>query len=145
MLLIKNRGFKKIYVYGGSGIFDAIASTASRLWEPAKQAVVQTFKKSATQAATQVGKKLGEKAVQKGKQAISKAVQKVTSKNPNKELTQKSLDILNKHLKTELAPKSRDILTKYSAPKEGEFNLNTLIDGGVVRIEDYIRRPHLKY
>ena len=31
MLQIKNRGFKKIYMYGGSGLFTPIANLASRL------------------------------------------------------------------------------------------------------------------
>ena len=32
MLLLKNRGFKRQYVYGGSGLFDSIASFIARLF-----------------------------------------------------------------------------------------------------------------
>ena len=120
MLRIKNRGYKKIYIYGGSGIFTPIANLASRLLskEAAKRLATQAIQK----AATEVGKK---------------AVTKLTSKSRN---------ILNKHLKpstasapTRLTPKSQDILNKYVAPNE-EFNLNALIDGSAIRIEDYVRR-----
>lgn len=116
MLQIKNKGFRKIYVYGGSGIFTPIANLASRIL--GKEAVKRAATQAVQKAATEVGKKMGEKAVTK--------------------LTSKSRDILNKHMGN-LTSKSRDILTKYSTPKE-EFNLNALIDGGVVRIEDYVKR-----
>ena len=32
MLILKNRGFKKQYVYGGSGLSDSIASFIARLF-----------------------------------------------------------------------------------------------------------------
>ena len=119
MLRINNRGFKKTYVYGGSGIFTPIANLASRLIS--KEAV----KRAATQAVQSAAAHVGRKSVDIGKQALGK-------------LTSKSRDILNKHVGN-LTPKSKNILTKYSVPKE-EFNLNALIDGGVVRIEDYVKR-----
>ena len=124
MLLINNRGFKKIYVYGGSGIFDTVARVATRLFtsDATKRIATQVAQKAAAEA----GKKLAEKAF--------------ASKKPT--LTPKSLEVLNKHLtpSTErLAPKSQDILKKYTNLKE-ELNLNALIDGsGVIRIEDYVR------
>ena len=121
MLRINNRGFKRSYVYGGSGIFDSIAKTISSVLgkEAVKRAATQFVQKAATEA----GKKLGEK-----------AVQKVSS------LTSKSRDILNKHLKSPsgLTSKSIDILRKYTSPQEykEDFNLNALIDGSAIRIED---------
>jgi hypothetical protein len=124
MLRINNRGFKKIYVYGGSGIFDTVARAATRLFtsDAAKRIATQVAQKAAVEA----GKKLAEKIV---------APKKTT-------LTPKSLAVLNKHLtpSTErLAPIPRDILKKYTTLKE-ELNLNALIDGsGVIRIEDYVR------
>ena len=43
-----------------------------------------------------------------------------------------------------LTSKSQDILRKYTAPppppSEENFNLNALIDGSAIRIEDYIKR-----
>ena len=125
MLRINNRGFKRSYVYGGSGIFHSIAKTISSVLgkEAVKRAATQVVQKTATEA----GKKLGEK-----------AVQKVSS------LTSKSRDILNKHLKSPsgLTSTSMDILRKYTSPQEykEDFNLNALIDGSAIRIEDYIKR-----
>ena len=124
MLRINNRGFKKIYVYGGSGIFDTVARVATSLFtsDAAKRIATQVAQKAAAEA----GKKLAEKVF--------------ASKKPT--LTPKSLEVLNKHLtpSTErLAPKSQDIFKKYTNLKE-ELNLNALIDGsGVIRIEDYVR------
>lgn len=119
MLQIKNRGFKKIYMYGGSGLFTPIANLASRLISK------EAFKRAATQVVQNAAAQVGKKSVDLGKQALTK-------------LTSKSRDILNKHVGN-LTSKSKNILTKYSTPKE-EFNLNALIDGGVVRIEDYVKR-----
>ena len=124
MLLINNRGFKKIYVYGGSGIFDTVARAATRLFtsDATKRIATQIAQKAATEA----GKKLAQKVFAR--------------KKPT--LTPKSLEVLNKHLtpSTErLAPKSQDILKKYTT-LNGELNPNALIDGsGVIRIEDYVR------
>ena len=124
MLRINNRGFKKIYVYGGSGIFDTVARAATRLFtsDATKRIATQIAQKAAAEA----GKKLTEKVF--------------ASKKPT--LTPKSLEVLNKHLTSSterLAPKSQDILKKYTT-LNGELNLNALIDGsGVIRIEDYVR------
>ena len=128
MLRINNRGFKKIYVYGGSGIFDTVARAATRLFT--SDATKRIATRLAQKAAAEAGKKLAQKTVEKV----------FASKKPT--LTPKSLEVLNKHLtpSTErLAPKSQDILKKYTNLKE-ELNLNALIDGsGVIRIEDYVR------
>ena len=61
MLLIRNRGFNRSYVQGGSGIFDSITNAFASLLgrETIKQAATQLVQKGATE----VGKKLGEKAV----------------------------------------------------------------------------------
>ena len=151
MLRISNRGFKRSYVYGGSGIFDSIARTVSSVLgkEVVKRAATQAVQKAATEA----GKKLGEKGVQKVSALISPR------------LTSKSEDILMKHIKlpfadsfagpldrehssseptSGLTSKSQNILRKYTAPppppSEENFNLNALIDGSAIRIEDYIKR-----
>ena len=156
MLRISNRGFKRSYVYGGSGIFDSIARTVSSVLgkEVVKRAATQAVQKAATEA----GKKLGEKGVQKVSSLISPR------------LTSKSEDILMKHIKLPSGPldpersfagpldrehssseptsgltsKSQNILRKYTAPppppSEENFNLNALIDGSAIRIEDYIKR-----
>jgi len=109
MLTIKNRGFKRYYVYGGSGIFASIANAASRIL--GKEAVKRAATQAIQRAATETGKKIGEK-----------AVQKVTSISRQRGLT----------------PKSKDILNKYTAPKE-DYNLNSLISGSAISIQDYVK------
>ena len=127
MLRINNRGFKRSYVYGGSGIFDSIAKAAVSLLP-----VVQ-------KGALQVGKKLGEKGVQK----VSSLVSKFRDKPSDREHSSAGpLD--PERSSAVLTSKSQDILRKYIAPPppslEENFNLNALIDGSAIRIEDYIKR-----
>ena len=73
MLKIPNKGFKRIYVYGGSGILDSIASVFSK--GIVKRAASEAAKR-ATQlvekAATETGKKLGEKSGTKDHVEISR-------------------------------------------------------------------------
>ena len=135
MLRINNRGFKRSYVYGGTGIFDSIAKAAVSLLP-----VVQ-------KGALQVGKKLGEKGVQKVSSLVSKSPSK---SEETKLITFRSgpKDPERSSSKSEdpprLTSKSQDILRKYTAPppppSEQNFNLNALIDGSAIRIEDYIKR-----
>ena len=80
MLLIRNRGFNRSYVHGGSGIFSSIANAVGSLFgkEAIKQAATQVTKKVVTEA---------------GKKLAKKGVQKISS------LTSKSKEILNKRFK----------------------------------------------
>ena len=129
MLLIKNRGFNKSYVYGGSGIFDSISNAVASLLGR------EAIKRAATQAAQKVAMEAGKKLAEKG-------VQKISS------LTSKSKEILNKRFKSPLTSQSQDILQKYTTPPtpptplEEEFNLDNLIMGSAIRIQDYIK--HVK-
>ena len=117
MLQISNRGFKRSYVYGGASIFSSMANIASRLIPAGKEAAKRAAMQLGKKAATEAGKKLGEKAVQK--------VSSLTSKSPST-LTSRSQDIIKKHTTP--------------SPSAEEFNLNNLIMGSAVRIEDYIKR-----
>ena len=130
MLRINNRGFKRSYVYGGSGIFDSIVRTVSSVLgrEVVKRAATQAVQKAATEA----GKKLGEKGVQK----VSSLISRSRDKPPGPS----DLD----YSSAVLISKSEDILRKYTAPPPPRpmaenFNLNALIDGSAIRIEDYIK------
>ena len=118
MLLIKNRGFNRSYVYGGSGIFDSISNAFAGLLgrETIKQAATQAAKKMATEA----GKKIAEKGVSA--------------------LTSKSKEILKKRFKSPLTSQSRDVLNKITTPVEEEFNLDNLIAGSAIGIRDYVKR-----
>ena len=141
MLRINNRGFKRSYVYGGTGIFDSIAKAAVSLLP-----VVQ-------KGALQVGKKLGEKGVQKVSSLVSKSRDKpskseetklITFRSGPKDPERSSCRPSNPEDPPRLTSKSQDILRKYTAPppppSEQNFNLNALIDGSAIRIEDYIKR-----
>ena len=52
MLLIRNRGFNRSYVHGGSGIFDSIPNAVASLLGR------ETIKQAATQAAKKLLQKL---------------------------------------------------------------------------------------
>ena len=152
MLRINNRGFKRSYVYGGTGIFDSIAKAAVSLLP-----VVQ-------KGALQVGKKLGEKGVQKVSSLVSKSRDKPSKSEETKLITFRSGPkdpersfagpLYPERSFARLTSKSQDILRKYTGPLDPEhrsaapppppseqnFNLNALIDGSAIRIEDYIKR-----
>ena len=124
MLRINNRGFKRSYVYGGAGIFDSIAKAAVNLVQ---------------KGALQVGKTLGEKGVQK--------VSSLVSRSRDKPLNSEDIDVStfppDPERPSVLTSKSQDILRRYTAPPPppgDNFNLNALIDGSAIRIEDYIKR-----
>ena len=96
MLRINNRGFKRSYVYGGTGIFDSIAKAAVSLVE---------------KGALQAGKTLGEKGVQKVSSLVSKFRDKPSKSEVNDVSTFPSGPSV-------LTSKSQDILRKYTAPSE---------------------------
>ena len=154
MLRINNRGFKRSYVCGGTGIFDSIAKVVVSLLPVGKEVVQK--------GALQVGKKLGEKGVQKVSSLISKSRDK-PSKSEDNHISTKIITLpsgpsdpehssagpTSKSEDAKFPPtltctsKSQDILRKYTAPpppSEEDFNLNALIDGSAIRIEDYIKR-----
>ena len=124
MLRINNRGFKRSYVYGGSGIFDSIANAVVSLLPVGKEA--------AKRVATEAGKQLGEKGVQKVSSLISRSRDKPPGPSDPE------------HSSAVLTSKSEDILRKYTAPPpppmEDNFNWNALIAGSAIRIEDYFKR-----
>ena len=142
MLRINNRGFKRSYVYGGTGIFDSIAKTVSSVL--GKQAVKQAATQVAQKAASVAGKKLGEKGVEKVSSLISK------SRDKPLRLTSKSQEILRKYTspleseRSSAGPLNSEPSSKALSPPppldDDNFNLNNLIAGSAIRIEDYIKR-----
>ena len=91
-MIVAKRGFKKRYAYGGSGIFDTIASLLTRIF---------TSGAAGKNVATDVGKKL-----------VTKA----------------------------LTPKSKKILQKYTTTKPVTQNINTLIDGSAIAVQELVRK-----
>lgn len=113
MILIKNRGFKKTYAYGGSGIFDTLAKFLSRLLAS------EGAKKIAT-TALDVGKSA---AADAGKKAVSNIGKKIMKKwNKPVDVSEKANSILNKYL--------------------DQPNINSIIDGsgGAIRIQELVRK-----
>ena len=98
MLRINNRGFKRSYVYGGTGIFDSIAKAAVSLLP-----VVQ-------KGALQVGKKLGEKGVQKVSSLVSKSRDKPSKSEETKLITFRSGPKDPERSFARLTSKSQDII-----------------------------------
>ena len=118
MYVMKNHGFKRKYVYGGSGLFDSLA----RLF-------TSGVAKQLTSTAIDVGKEVGKKtAIDVG----TKLVKKV--------LTQKAPGAV--------ATKVQNILNKYVpqvAQTPVRQNINSLIDGSgnnAIAIQDLVRKLH---
>ena len=129
MYVMKNHGFKRKYVYGGSGLFDSLA----RLF-------TSGVAKQLTSIAVDVGKEVGKKtAIDVG----TKLVKKV--------LTQKALQKAPGHsvpLAPAVATKVQNILNKY-VPQVAQTpvrqNINSLIDGSgnnAIAIQDLVRKLH---
>ena len=110
-MIVTKHGFKKRYAYGGSGIFDTIASllTSSAVKQIASSAldVGKSVAKEGEKKALDVGKNV---AVDVGKKLVAKA----------------------------LTPKSKKILQKYTKPTTQ--NINSLIDGSAVEIQDLVKK-----
>ena len=132
MYVMKNHGFKRKYVYGGSGLFDSLA----RLF-------TSGVAKQLTSTAIDVGKEVGKKT------AID-----VGTKLMKKVLTQKALQKAPGHsvpLAPAVATKVQNILNKY-VPQVAQItqvpvrqNINSLIDGSgnnAIAIQDIVRKLH---
>ena len=83
MFILKNRGFKRQYVYGGAGIFDSIANFF-------------------TSAAKQIASTVGKKAVEVGAQRLAAAAvtKMFTPKSPPDVVAKKAQSILSKYINT---------------------------------------------
>ena len=120
MFIMKNHGFKRKYVYGGSGIFSSLASFLGNLFTSGAA-------KQLTSTAIDVGKEVGKRtAVDIGTRLVKKVL---TPKAPQR-----------------VATKVQNILNKYVVPQAPiRQNINSLIDGSgnnAVAIQDLVRRLH---
>ena len=144
MIIVKNRGYKRRYVYGGSGIFDSIAGFFSKLFsKAASNAVVRQAASTVLDAGKSVAKEVGKKAIETGKEAAVSAGKKLIETGVNKLLTPKSSEIINKYSDAaEVSKKAQEVVNKYI--NEGANNLNKLIDGSgnqrAIAIQDLARR-----
>ena len=124
MYVMKNHGFKRKYVYGGSGLFDSLA----RLFTIG-------VAKQLTSTAIDVGKEVGKKtAIDVGTKLVKKALQKAPGHSVP--------------LAPAVATKVQNILNKY-VPQVAQTpvrqNINSLIDGSgnnAIAIQDLVRKLH---
>ena len=130
MFIMKNHGFKRKYVYGGSGIFSSLASFLGNLFTSGAA-------KQLTSTAIDVGKEVGKRtAVDVGTRLVKKAltpkVQKGIQRAPGEV----------QRLAPAVVAKVQNILNKYVPVRQ---NINSLIDGSgnnAVAIQDLVRRLH---
>ena len=123
MFIMKNHGFKRKYVYGGSGIFSSLASFLGNLFTSGAA-------KQLTSTAIDVGKEVGKRtAVDIGTRLVKKVLTPKVQKAPQR-----------------VATKVQNILNKYVVPQAPiRQNINSLIDGSgnnAVAIQDLVRRLH---
>ena len=123
MFIMKNHGFKRKYVYGGSGIFSSLASFLGNLF-------TSGVAKQLTSTAIDVGKEVGKRtAVDVGTRLVKRVLTPKVQKAPQR-----------------VATKVQDILNKYVEPQAPvRQNINSLIDGSgnnAVAIQDLVRRLH---
>ena len=123
MFIMKNRGFKRKYVYGGSGIFSSLASFLGNLFTSGAA-------KQLTSTAIDVGKEVGKRAaVDVGTRLVKKVLTPKVRK-------------ASQRVVPDVATKVQNILNKYVPIRQ---NINSLIDGSgnnAVAIQDLVRRLH---
>ena len=118
-MIITKHGFKKRYAYGGSGIFDTIASLLTRIF---MSSAAKQIASSALDVGKSVAKEEAKKALDVGKSA--------------------AVDVGKKLVAKALTPKSKKILQKYTQPatQSTTQDINTLIDGSAVEIQDLVKK-----
>ena len=116
-MIVAKRGFKRGYSYGGSGIFDTIASLLTRIF-------TSGVAKQITSSAMDVGKNIAKEGAKKALE-----VGKNTATDIGKKLVTKAL-----------TPKSKKILQKYTASKPATQDINSLIDGSAIAVQDLVRK-----
>ena len=114
-MIVTKRGFKKRYVYGGSGIFDTITNLLARIFT---SSAAKQIASSALDVGKRVAKEGAKKALDVGKSAVVDMGKKLVTKALN--------------------PKSKKILQKYTEPTTQD--INTLIDGSAVEIQDMVKK-----
>ena len=135
MYVMKNHGFKRKYVYGGSGLFDSLA----RLF-------TSGVAKQLTSTAIDVGKEVGKKtAIDVGTKLVKKVIAPKVQKAPG-EVVQRLTPSVVQRLTPAITTKVQNILNKYVVPQVPvRQNINSLIDGSgnnAIAIQDLVRKLH---
>ena len=117
MIINTKHGFKKRYAYGGSGIFDTIANLLTRIFT---SGVAKQIASSAMDVGKSVAIEGAKKALEAGKNVAT--------------------DVGSKLVKKALTPKSKKILQKYTTAKPATQDINTLIDGSAIAVQELVRK-----
>ena len=116
-MIVAERGFKRGYSYGGSGIFDTIANLLTRIFT---SGVAKQIASSAMDVGKSVAKEGAKKALETGKSVATDVGKKLVTKA--------------------LTPKSKKILQKYTTTKPVTQDINALIDGSAIAVQDLVRK-----
>ena len=139
MYVMKNHGFKRKYVYGGSGLFDSLARLfTSGVAKQLASTAIDVGKEVGKKTAIDVGTKLVKKVLTPKVQGIQRGIQKAPA--------------VSQRVAPAVAAKVQGILNKYVVPQVPQVlqasvrqNINSLIDGSgnnAVAIQDLVRRLH---
>lgn len=144
MLIIKNKRYVKRHVIGGTGIFDSaigfikrlVSSNAARsIATNLSNAAASDLGKSAIDAAKTVAKELATSGITAAKDvAIDRGKQLI-----NRTLTPKNAAVIKQLTDPVLSQNSKDVLATLLADAKGHTNINKLMMGQAIRIEDLIR------
>ena len=131
MYVMKNHGFKRKYVYGGSGLFDSLARLfTSGVAKQLASTAIDVGKEVGKKTAIDVGTKLVKKALTPKVHVVRKGIQKASG------------DV--QRLAPGLTAKVQNILNKLPQAPVRQ-NINSLIDGSgnnAIAIQDLVRRLH---
>ena len=137
---MKNHGFKRKYVYGGSGLFDSLARLfTSGVAKQLTSTAIDVGKEVGKKTAIDVGTKLVKKVLTPKVQVVQKGIQRGIQKAPG---------AVVQRLAPAVATKVQNILNKY-VPQVAQTpvrqNINSLIDGSgnnAIAIQDLVRKLH---
>ena len=141
MYVMKNHGFKRKYVYGGSGLFDSLARLfTSGVAKQLTSTAIDVGKDVGKKTAIDVGTRLVKKVLTPKVQVVHKGIQRGIQKAPG---------AVVQRLAPAVATKVQNILNKYVVSQALQApvrqNINSLIDGSAnnaVAIQDLVRRLH---
>ena len=114
-MIVPKQGFKKSYMYDGSGTFNIIANFLTRIFT---SSAAKQIASSALDVSKSVAKEGAKKALEAGKSS--------------------AVDVGKKLVTRALTPKSNKILQKYMEPMTQD--INALIDGGAIAIQDLVKK-----
>ena len=137
MYVMKNHGFKRKYVYGGSGLFDSLARLfTSGVAKQLTSTAIDVGKEVGKKTAIDVGTKLVKKVLTPKVQVVQKGIQRGIQKAPG---------AVVQRLAPAITTKVQNILNKYVPQAPVRQNINSLIDGSgnnAIAIQDLVRKLH---